>query len=132
MYTHLIIFILALIGIGVCLYLNYERKRKRPPVCVIGNSCATVWESPYSKIFGVSNEILGIIFYATLAVVEWSIISGNISEQIIIGEIMILVGGIAMSTYYLFVQWRVIRAWCFWCTLSAIIVFLMIIVRLVI
>jgi len=127
--THLIIFILALVGAFEALYLNYERRRHRAPVCVIGNECGLVWESPYSKTLGVSNEVLGIIYYFTLLVVEWAIFSGDTSFQMIAGEYLILAGGAIMSLYFLYIQWRVIKAWCFWCTLSAVIVWLIIIAR---
>ncbi|MFZ2303809.1 MAG: vitamin K epoxide reductase family protein [Minisyncoccia bacterium] len=128
--VHLIIFVLALVGVAESLYLNHERRRKRHPVCVIGHDCGKVWDSPRSKTFGVSNEIFGIIFYATVAVVEWSIFSGSASQSMIIGEYIILTGGTVMSAYFIYLQWRIIRAWCFWCTFSAIIVWTMVVSRL--
>lgn len=129
MNTHLIIFILSLIGVAEALYLNYERKRKRPPVCIIGNDCAKVWASPYIKTFGVSNEILGIIFYAVMAVVEWTLFFGDTSFFMVTGEYIFLFSGTLMSFYFFYVQWRLIKAWCFWCTLSAVIVWTMTVVR---
>lgn len=129
---HLIIFVLALVGICESLYLSYERKKKRAPVCVIGYECGKVWESPYSKTFGVGNEVLGIIFYTTVAVVEWTIFFGNTSSLVMTGEYIILFGGFVMSCYFLYLEWRIIRAWCFWCTLSAVIVWIMFAVRFLI
>lgn len=130
MELHLILFVLSLVGFAEALYLNYECRRNRAPVCLIGNDCAVVWESPYSKTFGISNEVLGLVYYATLAVVEWMLFSGDTSVQVVIGEYIILFGGAVMSCYFFYVQWRLIKAWCFWCTLSAIIVWLMLIMRL--
>ena len=127
---HLIIFGLSLAGLAESVYLNYECRRHRVPVCLIGNQCDIVWDSPYSKTFGISNEILGLIYYATLAVVEWVIFSGDTSSQMIIGEYVILFGGAVMSVYFFIVQWKLIKAWCFWCTLSAVIVWVMVAVRL--
>jgi len=126
---HLILFILSLVGLAEALYLNYECRRHRAPVCLIGNQCSVVWDSPYSKTFGVSNEILGLIYYTTLATVELVIFSGSASELMIIGEYLIIISGAIMSCYFFYVQWRLIKAWCFWCTLSAIIVWVMVIVR---
>lgn len=126
---HLIIFILSLVGFAEAVYLNYECRRNRTPVCIIGNNCATVWESQYSKTFGVSNEVLGLIYYATLAVVEWMVFSGDTSTIFAMGEYIILIGGAVMSVYFFFVQWLLIKAWCFWCTLSAVIVWIMVTVR---
>lgn len=122
MNAHPLIFILALFGIAESIYLFYQRKKKRPPVCVIGNDCAVVWESPYSKTFGVGNEVLGIIFYATMAVLEYSIVWGTYDPLLPLGEMILLAGGLVMSCYFLYVQWHLIRAWCFWCTLSVYLV----------
>lgn len=127
---HLIIFILSIVGLFEALYLNYECRRHRAPVCLIGDQCGVVWDSPYSKTFGVSNEILGLIYYATLAVVSYSIFLGDTSLQMVAGELIILVGGAVMSCYFFYVQWKLIKAWCFWCTLSAIIVWVMLAIRL--
>ncbi|MEK7148367.1 MAG: vitamin K epoxide reductase family protein [Patescibacteria group bacterium] len=127
--SHLVIFILSLFGIAESLYLNYEARKHRTPVCLIGDGCSTVWKSPYSKTFGISNEILGIIFYATLAVVEWMLFSGDTSSTVVLGEYLILFGGAVMACYFFYIQWRIIRAWCFWCSLSGIIVLAMILTR---
>src|SRR3989344_9153513 len=127
---HLIIFILSIVGLIEALYLNYECRRHRAPVCLIGSQCSVVWDSPYSKTFGVSNEILGLIYYATLSVDEYSIFLGDTSLQMMAGELIILVGGAVMSCYFFYVQWRLIKAWCFWCTFSAIIVWVMLAIRL--
>ncbi len=126
---HLIIFILAIAGLAEAIYLNYECRRHRAPVCLIGNQCDIVWDSQYSKTFGVSNEVLGLIYYATLALVEWMLLLGDTSSLMIIGEYIILIGGAIMSLYFFYVQWRLIKAWCFWCTLSAVIVWAMVAVR---
>lgn len=126
---HLIIFILALVGFAEAVYLNYECRRHRAPVCLIGNQCSIVWDSQYSKTFGVSNEVLGLIYYATLSIVEWMIFSGDTSSLMIIGEYIILIAGAIMSLYFFYVQWRLIKAWCFWCTLSAFIVWTMVVFR---
>ena len=128
MNTHLIIFVLALIGIADSLYLNYERRRKRTPVCIIGNGCSTVWKSPYSRTFGISNDVLGIIYFTTAAFVELYLFYDTANPLMVIGEYFLLFGGALMSTYFLYIQWRIIRAWCFWCTVSALITWAMVLV----
>jgi uncharacterized membrane protein len=129
MTAHFIIFIWALVGAAESLYLNYEHRKKRPLVCVIGNDCGKVWASPYSRTFGVPNEVLGIIFYVAMAIIEASIFLGDRSQLMAIGEYVVLFGGAASSMYFTYLQWRVIKAWCFWCTVSALIVLVMVIVR---
>lgn len=129
MNEHLIIFILAVIGIGEALYLAYMRRKARIPVCIVGSDCGVIWKSRYSKTLGVPNEILGVIFYITVAIFEWLIFSGSTLSLLAVGESVILVFGFLMSCYFLYLEWRVLRAWCFWCTLSAMIVWAMISVR---
>lgn len=125
MSTPLIILTLALIGIIVSLYLNHERRHNRPPRCLIVHGCKDVWESKYSKTFGVSNEILGIIFYSTMIVIEWTLFIGDKSSLMGFGEALFLLVGSLASLYFVYLEWRVIRAWCIWCTMSAIIVWVM-------
>ncbi|MBI5798405.1 MAG: hypothetical protein HZB10_00545 [Candidatus Yonathbacteria bacterium] len=122
--VHLIIFILSLIGIGECLYLVHCRRKKRAPVCITGGDCGAIWESPYSKTLGIHNEVLGIIFYTNVAVVETVLFLGNTLPVILIGEYVILFGGFIVSCYFFYLEWRVIQAWCFWCVLSAVIAWL--------
>lgn len=129
MNTHLVIFVLALIGICEAIYLAYCRSKNRIPVCIIGDKCGSIWESPYSRTFGVPNEILGIIFYSIVANIEWVIFLGNISPLVLAGEYAVILSGFIMSCYFLYLEWRIIRAWCFWCTLSAVIVWVMVAVR---
>lgn len=129
MNVHIVIFILAVVGVLESLYLIYERSKKRAPICVIGSSCETVWDSPYSRTFGVENETLGIIFYTTVVITEGALFLLAYDPLLALGEMLILAGGSVMSCYFVYIQWRVIRAWCFWCTLSAVIVWVMLAVR---
>ncbi len=126
-----IIFILALIGVATTIYLFIQRVKKRPPVCIISSDCVTVWESPHSKTFGVGNEVLGFIFYATSAMIELALLLGNTNSTLVISELVVLASGFVMSCYYIYLQWYVIRAWCFWCTLSAVIAWAMFVLLLV-
>lgn len=130
MSVHIILFGLAILGILESLYLNYECRRNRAPVCLIGDECHIVWESPYSKTFGVSNEILGLVYYTVIAAIEASLLLGDTSYQMIFGEYFFLIAGSFMSCYFFYVQGRLIKAWCFWCTLSAVIVWIMLLARL--
>ena len=131
MNLHLIIFIFAVVGVSEALYLAYMRSKARVPVCVLGNNCGVIWRSPYSKIIGVPNEILGIIFYITIATLEWMIFSRSTLPLLAVGEWVVLAFGFLMSCYFLYLEWRVLRAWCFWCTLSAMIVWAMLFIRFV-
>ena len=117
---HALIFTLAAIGISETAYLIRKRKKVEAPICPIGGGCATVLSSKYNHIFGVHNDILGLLFYIFFSVVAALIVIGvgNLPLLIQAAKLMI-VGGVIMSATLVFLQWKVIKAWCFWCLMSA-------------
>ncbi|MHB8651862.1 MAG: vitamin K epoxide reductase family protein [Minisyncoccota bacterium] len=123
---HLVLLFLSIAGMAETLYLLRKHVVHQNPVCIIGDQCHTVWESTYSKTFGVSNDILGMVFYALVGVLELMIVGkmyvGTLFMQ---AEAMLVVAGFCMSGYFFYLQWRIIRAWCFWCVLSGMTTLLM-------
>jgi len=126
------IFILALMGIGECAYLFLSRMRNQEPVCMIGSECHTVLGDVHNKTVGIHNDLLGIIFYGGVAVVTLLLL-GNTPHAMFLTNIerLIVSAGVGMSFYFVYLEWRVIRAWCFWCTVSAITTWIMAAVLLV-
>ncbi|MBI5045531.1 MAG: vitamin K epoxide reductase family protein [Candidatus Niyogibacteria bacterium] len=121
-----IILSMAAIGIGETIYLIKKRLAVEPPICVIGYECRKVLESEYSSILGVHNDTLGLSFYIMVAALDILLALGINPKNIIdlLLEI-IIVSGTITSAALLYLQWRVIRAWCFWCVVSAATVFVM-------
>lgn len=124
--SYALLFTIAAIGISETSYLISKRNAKERPICVIGERCNEVLSSKYSAIFGVPNDVLGLLFYISLTLVTAFLVIGLRPMELwdIIGKLLIA-GGVAMSLGLLFLQWKVIRAWCFWCVMSAITTFLM-------
>lgn len=128
----LTIFVLALIGIGECAYLFFSRMRDREPVCMIGSECHTVLGDVHSKTAGVHNDLLGLIFYGGVAVVTILLLAHAPYATLLADiERFMVIAGVGMSVYFVYLEWRVIRAWCFWCTMSAITTWIMATVLLV-
>ena len=126
MILHVLLFTLAAIGIAETVYLIRKRIVKEEPVCIFGRECYKVLESKYNKLFGIHNEVLGLAFYiaisfltAFLAIGIEPMIFWDMSLKILIAL------GVVMSIILIYLQWRVIKTWCFWCVLSALIVFVM-------
>ena len=77
MIIRLLIVVLSLAGLVISLYFTlayYGRIRKAPWVPKIlcareGSSCVTVVQTPYARVFGVPNSLLGIAYY--LAILVW-------------------------------------------------------------
>jgi len=126
MTPHIILFSLAVIGIGVMAYLITKRIAHERPVCIVGEECHKVLESKYNKIFVIYNDVIGLFFYVGIAALVSFLLIGFGPSKLWEIVLKISVAGAAVFSLFLtYLQWRVIKAWCFWCVISAIISFLM-------
>jgi uncharacterized membrane protein len=85
-----------------------------------------VLESRYKKTLGIRNDVLGIVFYAVISVATAFLFIGV--EPVIFWDRFartLIFAGVFMSLYFTFLQWRVIKVWCFWCLMSAFTILLM-------
>jgi len=126
MTSEALIFILSTLGISETVYLIKKRLRSEKPVCLIGEDCAKVLTSPHSKMFIVSNDILGLLFYIACSLAASFLVIGVAPLPLwdIIIKILVFLGSL-LSIFLVYLQLKVIKAWCFWCLMSAIIVWLM-------
>ena len=131
MTPHALIFTLAAIGISVTVYLISKKVAQKRPVCIIGQECHQVLESTYNKTLGIPNEILGLVFYVVITLITAFLVIGigPTTWWDILAKIIIFSGAI-LSTWFIYVQWRIIKVWCFWCVMSATIVYIMAIIIL--
>mgnify|MGYP001574587651 CR=1 FL=1 len=119
-----ILFTLACIGISETSYLIEKRKKGEKPVCFVGERCDEVLGSKYSKVILFHNDVWGLLFYIAVAVLTAFLVIGV--EPLIWWERLMRVSvasGVLFSLILIYLQWKVIKAWCFWCVLSAITVF---------
>lgn len=126
MTPHALLFTLAAIGIAEAVYLIRKRIAQERPVCVIGQKCHQVLESKYNNIFGIPNEFFGLLFYVIISFIIAFLVIGiePLTWWERLAKILIL-GGVLMSLYFTYLQWQVIKVWCFWCVLSALTVLVM-------
>lgn len=125
--SNALLFTIAAIGISEAAYLIRKRIAAENPVCPIGENCATVLNSKYNRLFfGIHNDIAGLIFYLLFAFIAGIIVIGTPYSIVLITAAQILLAGAtAMSIALTYLQWRVIKAWCFWCVMSAVTIVLM-------
>lgn len=118
--AYALLFTIAAIGISETAYLIRSRKKAEQPVCPIGGGCTTVLTSKYSKIFGVHNDLLGFGFYVGFAGVLALLVLGvgPANSLLLLARLMLAVATI-MSIFFVYIQARVIKQWCFWCLMSA-------------
>jgi uncharacterized membrane protein len=121
-----LLFTLSAIGISETAYLIRKRIASERPVCPIGGGCALVLESKYNKIFIVPNDVLGLLFYIAASFITAFLVIGvpPLALWSLIIKLSIALGSI-LSLFLTYLQWRVIRAWCFWCLMSAFTIWLM-------
>ncbi|OHA09531.1 MAG: hypothetical protein A3A44_01965 [Candidatus Sungbacteria bacterium RIFCSPLOWO2_01_FULL_60_25] len=126
MTSYALLFTLAAIGISETVYLIRKRIAAQKPVCPIGEDCAVVLTSRWSKMFVVPNDVLGLLFYIMTSFIAAFLVIGiePVSLWGIVFKLSVAIGAL-LSLFFTYLQWRVIRAWCFWCLMSACTIWLM-------
>ena len=126
MTSYALLFTLSAIGISETVYLIRKRAVLEKPVCPIGDNCSLVLESKYRKIFIIPNDILGFLFYVMASFISAFLVIGvgPLGFWDFIFKLSVAIGAI-LSLFFTYLQWRVIRAWCFWCLMSAFTIWLM-------
>ncbi len=124
-----LILIIALGGVVETIYLLHKRRLADHPICPMGGRCDLVLTSKYNKTLGVHNDIAGLVFYLFFVVLAILFLFEYQFILIYKSVILATAGGIlavatVMSLGFIYLQWRVIKAWCFWCLMSAGTVFL--------
>ena len=111
------IYFLSALGIAETIYLLGKKLKKKSPVCILGEECGKVLDSKYNKLLFIPNEAMGLVFYL-------SVIMLGIFQMEFLMKAGIFTAAI-FSAILLYLQWRVLKAWCSWCVASAVAVFLM-------
>jgi uncharacterized membrane protein len=124
------IFVRVAIGLlGVCGFFVADHIRKHkvkqvPLVCMAGFDCHTVVHSDYSRFFGIPVEILGMIYYAVIALgyLVLTLVFGEVLPQLVVNIAAILsLAAFLFSVYLIIVQVLVLKKGCSWCFVSAFI-----------
>lgn len=126
-----LLFTLAAVGISETTYLIQQRRTDNVPYCPIGQNCHIVLSSRYSRMFLFHNDIWGLIFYVAAAFVSAFLVIGVEPVWFWAPFFKIIVAAAsAVSVFFTYLQWRVVRAWCFWCVMSAFTVWAMAVIIL--
>ena len=126
MTSEALIFTLSALGISETVYLIKKRLLFQKPVCIVGEDCLKVLESKYNKIFIIPNDVLGLLFYIICSVITAFLVIGVAPLLFWNNMFKILIAfGSLISVYFVYLQFKVIKAWCFWCLMSACTIWLM-------
>jgi uncharacterized membrane protein len=114
--------LMAVVGIGIGLYLSYVRLADKEAVCIASDTfdCASVQSSAYSKLAGIPIAYLGLGAYATifaLLMLETRVsLVGEYGQMALFG---ITLFGVVYSAYLTYIEAFVLEKWCLWCVASA-------------
>jgi uncharacterized membrane protein len=104
--------VLALAGIAIAAYIEYERASGGQLACGTGG-CEQVQNSKYAELFGVPVAVLGLAAYA----VVFTTALLRLPAAALTGAAVAL-AGLAFALYLLAVQAFVLDAYCTWCLAS--------------
>ena len=125
MTSEALIFTLSALGISETVYLIKKRVLSQKPVCIIGEDCAKVLTSRYSTIFIIPNDVLGLLFYIVCSLIAAFLVIGV--QPLLLWDFIIKISvafGSLLSVFFVYLQFKVIKAWCFWCLMSAFTIWL--------
>lgn len=115
--------ILAVVGLLDSWYIFYKKQKNEKLVCFIGEDCNEVVNSKYSHIYGMPNEVLGIIFYLlVLGIVGLVTLGTTEFHGISLIAVIHLAAFFALllSIFLTAIQAFVLKAWCEYCLVAMI------------
>jgi uncharacterized membrane protein len=116
--------ILAMLGLGVAIYLSFVEITAVPAICGPVGDCNTVQKSQYAHIFGVLPVGLAGVggYLAILAAWAWGKLRKDQVEAYIPAVLFgMTVFGTLYSIYLTYLEIYVIHAVCIWCITSAVV-----------
>ena len=118
-----ILVVLGSIGLVDALYLAYSRYMHSSLSCSILEGCNIVAASSHSVLFGVVPlAYLGVVFYASVVLLACTALF--VRHRSLVWLLVLATGAGALSSlYFLYVQAFLIRAFCVYCILSAVLAF---------
>ncbi len=132
----LALLVLALVGVGISIYLTSVHYDNAPLVCSASGivDCARVLASPYSVVPGTTIPIsvpglLWCIVMGVLAFSAWRILPGR--RSLLIAELVWAITGIVTVLYLVFVELVRLHTICAWCTGLHVIILAMLLIAVV-
>jgi len=116
----LILLIITILGILNTLYLSYHAIRGTVVACIgfPQEWCEKVQRSPQSRTMGIPNPYLGLGMLTAVLVLTLLHAQGIVPFWVIFAIVSF---GFLFSLYFLWVQAAVLKAFCTWCVVSALV-----------
>ncbi|MBI1984540.1 MAG: vitamin K epoxide reductase family protein [Candidatus Wildermuthbacteria bacterium] len=116
------LFALAAAGLADSAYILWHKAFKKKLMCVIGEDCDEVVKSKYGKLFGVPNELFGLLYYLFIAGVSFLMMQGiSRAAGVSVAELarFVSLAAFLASLYLIGIQIFRLRKWCEYCLFSA-------------
>lgn len=117
---------LSLVGLADAVYLTVEHLTGRSVRCTVTSGCSEVLSSPYATIGGYPLALFGALAYFTAFSLATLAAFGSERAGNLLAVVVALM--FATSLWLLYVQAFVLRAFCQYCLLSAVITTLLAII----
>ncbi|PJA45008.1 hypothetical protein CO174_05495 [Candidatus Uhrbacteria bacterium CG_4_9_14_3_um_filter_50_9] len=119
-FAETLILIFSIIGLLDTLYLSYHAINKSPVACPFfpDEWCRKVQRSKQSRLFGFPNAFAGLLMYTLILMFLGLSMTQRVFPVWPVSVVVTI--GFLFSMYFMYVQARVLKAYCTWCVLSAI------------
>lgn len=121
MIEYITIIFVAFAGFSLAYYLFHKKRRKSEHlVCPMKGKCSEVINSEFSKFLGMPVEVLGMVYYLSIAVgygvlVSFPEVLGGLAPYLLVVSVL----AFFFSVYLTFIQLVTLKQICTWCLLSA-------------
>lgn len=105
-------------GLIDSLYLVFKYYSGSAPECVILIGCDVVAKSQYAEIFNIPVALLGAIYYSAILLLTIIYLKTKREEVFKFAAYFTIIGFL-VSLWFLYLQFFVIKAICFYCLISA-------------
>ena len=120
-FLNLFLITAALGGFALAFFIFISKRKAKPIACPMDGHCDDVVRSEFSKFFGIPVEILGMLYYASVAA-AYSIFyfySGLAVPLAAFAMFGLTSFSFLFSLYLTFIQAFNLKQWCVWCLASA-------------
>lgn len=121
--------IIGLLGIVLSIFLwkiAYEQSLNTSVLvpCTPNGGCEQVLTSKYAKIFGAPVAVFGLFYYAIIVLLS---LQREFIKHKLLNKILLIsiIWGYIFSAYLIYLELVKIKAICFWCTISVVLIILM-------
>ena len=113
-----IIFVLALIGIAIAVYVTQSFLRKTGIVCLT-NGCELVRKNPASYILGIPVPAVGLVGYSFIAILAF-LRTASTDKRLLYGILGMATFGASFVSWFTYTELFVIKGVCTWCAISTV------------